>query len=345
MVDTNQERQMLNGLYTVDFHAHLQGSEGLSHFCARDQQSFFYRSIMPTLEKLAHITEPIHDEIVGHFSHYYRDRISRFLYSRIGTVGLMEILRKFKLYDLRLLLKTMDVLDIDHVVIHSIEPLTTTADIIAQTAPWRDRISVFASFCAAQDDPVGYLKPLIATGNVAGLKLHPIVGGFSCGELLFRCKDVFELVDEAKLPVLIHTGHIPTEALNEISGCTDALAMEPLIKAFPGVQFVLGHIGWESWRKVLGMAQRYDNITVETSWQPAKVIRRAVDAIGAHRVLFGSDYPLNKPSRAIAQVKQALSPKELVQVMSTNAVRLLKLKPKYSSSSLSYAQGKPSPTD
>ena len=111
-----------------------------------------------------------------------------------------------------------------------------------------------------------------------------------------------------------------------MDGCTEIEALEPLIKEFPNVRFILAHIGWESWRKVLDLCQRYDNTFVETSWQPSRVIRRAVDRLGSSRVLFGSDFPLFKQSLAVKHLKEALTPKEIVEVFSVNAMRLLDLK-------------------
>jgi predicted TIM-barrel fold metal-dependent hydrolase len=222
----------------------------------------------------------------------------------------------------------MDKNGIDHVVIHSLEPLTQTKNIIKLLAPHRQRFSLFASVHRNEPDPVGYFSALVEAGGIAGLKIHPQVGGFACGELYNQTKGLVDYASKAKLPILIHTGHIPTEQLKGMSGCSDVAALEPLIADFPAAKIVLAHIGWESWRTVLEMAQRYANVLVETSWQPAKIIRRAVDTLGSERVLFGSDFPLFNQSIAYQQVKDALTVKEFVLVCSANAMRLLALKEK-----------------
>jgi predicted TIM-barrel fold metal-dependent hydrolase len=179
-----------------------------------------------------------------------------------------------------------------------------------------------------EPDPVAYFSALVEAGGIAGLKIHPQVGGFACGELYHKTKGLVEYASNAKLPILIHTGHIPTERLKGMNGCIDVAALEPLIADFPEAKIVLAHIGWESWRTVLDMGQRYANILVETSWQPAKIIRRAVDTLGPERVLFGSDFPLFNQSIAYQQVKDALTVKEFVRVGSVNAMQLLGLKAK-----------------
>jgi uncharacterized protein len=224
----------------------------------------------------------------------------------------------------------MDRCGIDHSVIHSIEPFTSTANILELTKDYRQRLSVFASVEREREDKVAYLYPFVEANAIAGIKFHPIVGGYACGELYFRMKDVVKLAGEADLPIMIHTGHIPVDKLPGIGGCSEVQALEPLIRDFPEVRFVLAHIGWESWRQVLDLASRYPNTYVETSWQPATIIRRAVDKLGSSRVLFGSDFPLFKQSLAMKHVRQALTPREYVEVVSVNAKRLLKLDDKQS---------------
>lgn len=318
---------MPEGLYTVDFHAHIQGRSGMANLCAEERRSGFYSHLAPVLEKLAHVTEPIHDEPLRKLALHYRDCLSRFVYARLGNLALMETLRLFKTRDVNSLIESMDRNGINHVAVLSIEPLTITSQLIKETACYRDRISIFASVDRNQKDPAGYLRSLIDSGAVKGIKIHPVVGGYTCGEFYARTKPLAQLAHEENLPVIIHTGHIPVENLKGISGCNEISAIEPLIAEFPTVRFILAHIGWESWRAALDLAKRYSNAYVETSWQPARIIRRAVDALGANRVIFGSDFPLFSQSLALEQLRAALSPLEFAMVASTNAIRLLGLAP------------------
>lgn len=326
---------MHQGLNIVDFHTHLQGTQPLANLCAADQQSRFFRHAVPHIEKIADICEPLHQRIVRHMALNYRGKISRHLYSRLSQLGLMEALRLFKRNDLNSLLKGMNLNGIKHSVVYSLEPLMLTGDLIELTEPFREQISIFASVSKHHDDPPAYFKKLLDSGSVCGLKIHPIVGGYACGELYEATHELVALAAEYDLPTVIHTGHIPVEYLKGISGCNEVKAIEPLIAGFPKAKFVLAHIGWESWRQVLAFGQSYSNVLVETSWQPARIIRRAVDTLGAHRVIFGSDFPLFTQAQALHQVQKALSPREFVQVASVNALRLLKMPYQEKSSSAS----------
>lgn len=316
---------MRKGLFITDFHVHLRGtSTELPNFCAEDQQSPIFQKTVQVFERVANMSERFHDIPLRHLAIHHRGLLSRYLYASIGQFLLMEAIRLFKNHHLPSLLKSMDRIGIDHAVVTSLEPFITTQEILDVTAGYDDRVSVFASVARSQPDPAAYFERFLRTGRIAGLKIHPVVGGYACGELYHATRDIVALAVERDLPILIHTGHIPKMALRALTvGCNDARAVEPLVKAFPDGRFVLAHIGWESWRQVLELAQQYPQVMVETSWQSAGVIRRAVDLLGAERVIFGSDFPLFKQALAYNLCESALTPKEFVSVFSSNARRLL----------------------
>ncbi len=316
---------MSKKLFLVDFHTHLVTEANAKLICPEDQESAFFRYVVPVLEPVAHFSEPVHDQFLRHLAMHYNNALGRQMFRSFGHVFLMEALRLFKRYGVKELIHSMDKQGISHAVVYSLEPLTKTQEILDTTEPYRDRISVFASVNKEITDRVGYLTPYVESGAVRGIKIHPQVGGYSRGDIFEATKDVIALAAEYRLPVCFHTGHIPVEALSGIGGNVDVKSIEPLIKAFPSCTIVLNHIGWESWRQVLEIAVKHENVMVETSWQPAHVVRRAVKTIGAQRVLFGSDYPMFQQWQALREVRRALSPSDFEQVASLNAIRLLGL--------------------
>ena len=315
---------MYKGLYLVDFHAHLRGNQPLTNFCCEDQNTTFFKNTIEMFERIANFSEPFHDGLLRHMAMNYRNAIHRQIYNVFGQYMVMEAFRLFKNYDTPSLLASMDRNNIDHAVICSLEPFITTASILESIKDHRDRLSIFASVARNDPDGVTYFASHIESGQINGLKIHPVVGGYACGELFHATKDLVDLAYQKDLPILIHTGHMPKQAVAALAaGCNEVKYLEPLIANFPKARFILAHIGWESWRQVLGLAHRYSNVNVETSWQPARIIRRAIDLLGPHRVLFGSDFPLFKQGMALEQVRNATTSKEFVMVASTNAQRLL----------------------
>ncbi len=329
----------------IDFHAHLMTLGGLEKICPEEQQTESFKQLVSVFEPVAQITEPIHDRLLRQMAMNYNCNTSRTVYAHFGKLFLMEALRLFKRHGLERLVDSMDEHGIKHTVIHSLEPLTNTREILDLVSRFPDRFSVFGSVSKDEIDPAAYLGPLVESRAIKGIKIHPMIGGFTGDDLVHRKKELMDLAAEYQLPVAIHTGHIPMESLTGLSHCIHIPEFEPLVKAFPKCQFVFMHGGWESWRKAIDMARKYPNIVLELSWQPARIIRRAVDALGAHRVIFGSDFPLFQQDLALHQVKEALSRREYEVVCCANALRLLKMesrdlfRPLHSPSLSSLTQG------
>lgn len=309
----------------IDFHAHIMSLAGMEKLFPESRNTLFYKHVVSLVEPLADITEGVHDQMMRYIAMHFNDDISRLVYSKFGLIVLMEALRLFKRHGLERLVKGMDRLGVQRSVIHSLEPLTTTQEILDETAKYPGRFSVFGSVESWHPDPVGYLAPFIENRLIQGVKIHPMVGGYQPQNFKNTVGGFVALASESGLPVAIHTGHIPIEALSKDVSCLKLSEIAPLIKAFPECTFILNHMGWESWRTAIELAKRQKNVILETSWQPAKVIRRAVDAIGPERVLFGSDFPLFQQWQALAEVRKALTFKEFKMVASDNAKRLLGL--------------------
>jgi predicted TIM-barrel fold metal-dependent hydrolase len=308
----------------VDFHAHIMSLAGMEKVFPESRNTFIFRHVVPFAEPIADLTESVHDRMMRFIAMNFNDDMSRFVYSRFGLLVLAEALRLFKRHGLERLIHSMDRLGISQSVIHSLEPLTTTQEILDETSKYPGRFCVFGSVESSHPDPVGYLAPFIENGLIHGVKIHPMVGGYQPKNFRDHAGEFVALASEFGLPVAIHTGHIPIEVLSKDVTCLKLGEIAPLLRAFPKCIFILNHMGWESWRGAIELAKRCDNVILETSWQPAKIIRRAVDAIGPERVLFGSDFPLFQQSQALAEVRKALSFKEFRLVASENGKRLLK---------------------
>jgi predicted TIM-barrel fold metal-dependent hydrolase len=98
-----------------------------------------------------------------------------------------------------------------------------------------------------------------------------------------------------------------------------------LARQFPAATFVFGHCGFIG-IDTYGIAEiaPQENIVAETSGCFSVVARRAIDLLGAERVVFGTEYPLQHPSVELAKFAALrLSPATWQQVAWHNAHRLL----------------------
>lgn len=307
----------------IDFHTHLMSLSGVEQIFPEARQTLFFKHVVPIVEPIADLTEGIHDQLLRHVAMHYNNKLSRIVYSQCGELFLMEALRLFKRHGLERLIRSMDSLGISHAVVYSLEPLTSTQEIIDLLKDYRERFIVFGSVSHSEPDRVGYLKPFVDSGLIRGIKIHPMVGGYHANDLYADTKDYVALASQHGLPVAIHTGDIPIEQLTNQVACSDISVIEPLIKDFPECNFILNHLGWESWRKALKVGKKYPNVFLETSWQPARIIRRAVDALGCERIVYGSDFPMFQPWQALRELRRALTEKEFEMVTSRNARKLL----------------------
>jgi uncharacterized protein len=134
------------------------------------------------------------------------------------------------------------------------------------------------------------------TSKFRGLKLHPLLDGYHPDDPAVH--PLIELAIERRVPVLIHCGH-PIFTL--------PWSIEELIVRYPDARVILGHMGHGNIiyiNAAIDVAARNPNVYLETSGMPMhSKIREAVERVGSHRVLYGSDTPFHHPSVELAKVR------------------------------------------
>ena len=151
-------------------------------------------------------------------------------------------------------------------------------------------------------------------------------------ESLEQLAPLMALCREADLPVLIHTNEPVGHSYPGKSPMT-LREIYRLIQTFPDNKIVLAHWGGGIFFYHLMKKEVKDilaNVYVDTAASPylydVDIYRLAVELLGADKILFGSDYPLLKPDRYFAQLRESgLSPSDVEQVSGLAAGRLLKL--------------------
>lgn len=293
----------------IDFHAHLKGDGELD--VAEIPQ-------YPLLHKMADLFEPLLYSGVNLFARHGRNPTFHWLYREFTFLGFHELLRLLNKYRADKLLESMDKLGISRVVVCVIEPFIGTIEVLKAIAPYRDRISVYCAVDPYEDRFLERLAFYVETGQVVGLKIHPPVAGPHPAST-----EIFEMgafAQEHALPIFIHAGTFPFPMHEHHD---DVGELEPFFARFTEIPIILGHIGWDQHERVLALAEKYPHLHVETSWQPPEIIRQAIDRLGAHRVLLGSDFPLLSQEPALKNVLAAVKPEEAEMVCYRNAERMI----------------------
>ncbi len=106
---------------------------------------------------------------------------------------------------------------------------------------------------------------------------------------------------------------------------------EYLLAAVPECRILMAHSGGQpfakgDWNRAIMAAQKHPNLYLETasSTIDTEFLSTAVAALGAGRIVFGTDTPLLDPYTQLARVRSSGLPEpELAQIMGGNILRLM----------------------
>ena len=126
-----------------------------------------------------------------------------------------------------------------------------------------------------------------------------------------------EVAQSYRLPVFIHLGL--TEAASQPKW---------LVESFPEVPFIIAHAGVQCFTETMALARRRQNVFVDTSSYIATraKIKRLYAALGAEKLIFGSDIPVmcRNESEALAKINVLPIPdSEKAKILGGNIVQIL----------------------
>ena len=191
------------------------------------------------------------------------------------------------------------------------------SEVFMQSSEGVDEVIPFFSVHPRNPGVEAQFRSLVARGG-RGVKFHPEFQGVGPDSEEAFC--LFELCDEASLPVVCHVGGVAEGAPHSHPDRYRAA-----VKRFPGLTFILCHVGLADRGATIALARECENTVLETSGQPVDGLREAATAVGTGRILFGSDWPLYHPAVPISCVLEAF-PKDAdrEKVFRDNLLGLLK---------------------
>lgn len=143
--------------------------------------------------------------------------------------------------------------------------------------------------------------------------------------------DLAEVAIEAGVPLLLHANE---SVGHNYPGKTDMRLRDlwRFIEQTEGLTLVLAHWGGGLffYELMKSVAKRVTSLYYDTAASPflysSKVYRIAADILGPERILFGSDFPLIRPSRYRREMEEGGLSEELQRrIMGENACKLLQL--------------------
>jgi len=181
-----------------------------------------------------------------------------------------------------------------------------------------DQLLIFCSVHPEHPDVSSQFEHFKKMG-ACGFKYHPDFQNVPPDS-----KNAFELLEHCRQHQFLIQCHVgwPTKH----SGLSQALSYEKLIQHFSDLTFILCHMGLADFEESLDLAQKYENVFLETSGQISENIKKAAQKIGSERIIFGTDWPIYHPAVPISCVLDAFSSsKDLENVFSNNISTLLNI--------------------
>jgi len=209
-------------------------------------------------------------------------------------------------------------------------PNEEIADAAAANA---DVLIPFASVDPARPDAVERARALIADHDVKGFKFHPNLQEFFPNDR--TAYPLYEVIAEAGLPALFHTGHsgigtgLPGGGGFRLK-YSNPMCLDDVAADIPELQIVLAHPSFPWQDEAISVCLHKDNVWIDLSgWSPKYFPPQLVQYANTQlrtKVLFGSDFPLITPDRWLADFEDAAFKDDVRPlVLKENAVRLLGL--------------------
>ena len=143
------------------------------------------------------------------------------------------------------------------------------------------------------------------TLGLRGVKLLPMYAGFKVSDA--SLDPLWDYCESRGLPVLMHTG--TTFVKQAPLDCTFPRLIEPVALKYPGIKFILAHLGhpWEG--ECVVTIRKHPNVYADLSalhYRPFQLYQSLmlVQEYGVwDKVLFGSDYPFTTVNATIAGLR------------------------------------------
>ena len=207
-------------------------------------------------------------------------------------------------------------------------------EIAAFAAENADIMFAFASVDPTRgQDAVAEAKRLIAAGGIRGFKLHPPLQQFHANDP--KVYPFYEVINEAKLPVIFHTGHSGIGTGMPGGGGVrlkygNPMDIDDVAVDFPDMLIIMAHPSFPWQDEAISICLHKPQVYIDLSgWSPkyfSPTLVQYANTLLKHKVLFGSDYPLIAPDRWLADFEKiAIKDEVRPLILKENAMRLFGL--------------------
>jgi predicted TIM-barrel fold metal-dependent hydrolase len=165
------------------------------------------------------------------------------------------------------------------------------------------------------EQSIAEMRRYLSVPRFVGVKLHPDASGQPLDSAATR--EVVNAYRRYAKPLLVH-----------VWGTQQVRQLEALAAEASTVKMIVAHAGGDAYAECLALATKQLNLFLEpfTGGADLGKVEEAVAKIGAHRILFGTNFPTLNPGVALGMLADArISDAERAQILGGNAAKLFQL--------------------
>ncbi len=213
-------------------------------------------------------------------------------------------------------------------------PQVSNDEVVAFAAENSDVVMAFASVDPMRgSEAVKEARRLIAAGGIRGFKLHPPLQQFHANDK--AAYPFYEVLAEAKLPVIFHTGHSGIGTGMPGGGGVrlkygNPMDIDDVAVDFPDMPIIMAHPSFPWQDEAISVCLHKPQVYIDLSgWSPkyfSPILIQYANTLLKKKMLFGSDYPLITPDRWMTDFA-AIAIRDEVRplILKENAVKLFSL--------------------
>jgi predicted TIM-barrel fold metal-dependent hydrolase len=213
-------------------------------------------------------------------------------------------------------------------------PQVPNDEVAAFAAENNDTVMAFASVDPMRGpEAVKEARRLIATGGFRGFKLHCPLMQFHANDK--RAYAFYEVLAEAKMPVIFHTGHSGIGTGMPGGGGVrlkygNPMDIDDVAVDFPDMPIIMAHPSFPWQDEAISVCLHKPQVYIDLSgWSPkyfSPILIQYANTLLKKKMLFGSDYPLITPDRWMTDFA-AIAIRDEVRplILKENAARLFSL--------------------
>ena len=145
------------------------------------------------------------------------------------------------------------------------------------------------------------------------------------------CYPIYSRCEELDIPIMMQVGqNLIYQKDVRLPSVAKPILLDQVAIDFPNLVLIGIHIGVPWTDEMIAMAWKHENVYIGIdAYAPKHLpasLKHYMNSYGSHKVMFGTDWPVIDPERAVSEIHEhALRPESLEKVMRGNAVKVFRL--------------------